>query len=439
MTRFPPITRRLWWAYKSGRLPKETFDELLLGHHLEVCATCREEYLAFTAATDYEAVFERMLGRTAALRERVHREQEAAASALSELLALESEQQQLAVRQDARFRTPAIIELLLERSYRAFPAEPRQALNLAVLVEVASECSTDALPRELHVRALAHHANALRALGHLREAEPVFQRARLLLTPSEHLHVVTDLSVYALLDWWEGVFHRERSDFERAEESLDRAALLFAVMQDEDASTRVMLSLGELYQRMGNPLDALDAVRRVLSQLTEESSPDLYWIARFNHCVYLADAGSFAEARRELAACLEKPGLGSGGTIAPRVEWLQGRIASGEGDFVAAERHFTRCRQTFLAEQSGINTALVSLDLALVYLQAGAAAKLRTIAEEMALLFQAGDVHREAVAAMMLFQEAIRQEAVTARDLRRLRRYLEDTRHNPAVPFQQPS
>lgn len=440
MARFPPITRWLWWAYETGRLPKDTFDELLLGHHLEVCAPCREEYEAFARAYDYGEAFERTMEQAGLAQEQVQSERDGAVAVVEELLAKSQDERVQALRQDERFRTSAALDELLERSYGCFPGAPDQALHLATLVEAGCPRPPDSsLSQELLVRALTHRGNALRALGHLRDAESCFREARKNLEPTSKMHIVTDLSVYALLDWWEGVGYRERSEFDRAEELLDRAALLFAVIQDEDASTRVMLSLGALYHRMGNALDALDAVAKVLAQVTEETNPGLYWIARFNRSVYLTEAESYDEAKQELAACLAASRISKIDSSEPRVAWLRGRIAAGEGDCGAAERHLRATREAFLQEDSGINMALASLDLALVYLQTGETAKLLVIAEEMALIFEAGDVHREAAAALMLFQEAVRRAAVTARDLKRLRRYLEDTRHNPAIPFQRPS
>lgn len=206
----------------------------------------------------------------------------------------------------------------------------------------------------------------------------------------------------------EGTFRRELSEFNDAEELLNRAVLFFALLGSVAVVHQVVLSLGTLYFKRGNTRDALDAVAKVLANLDEGDDPRLYWLTRFNHAVYLAEAGLFEEAQKELAACLRAPGLRT-------------------------------VRDEFLADGHGINMALVSLDLAKLSLERDETAELRRLAEELVVVFSANDVHREALAALMLFQEAVRREAVTAGYLLRLRRYLDAARNNPCLEFERPS
>lgn len=437
MAKFPPITRTIWWAYNTGRLPKEVFDELLLEHHLEVCPTCRDERAAALASLDYDETFRRLEATAGRVTAEVARERKEAEAVYAELLAPhEADRMAPAAARGSRFRSVALIELILEKSFAAFPENPREAEYLASVAEVAIRRHHPD-KRSLLVRALAHQANAQRSGGRIREARSRFREARELLRTGEH--PLLDLEIYALLDWWEGVLANETRDFEEAETLLNRAAFLYGIEREEAILDRVLLSLSGLYYKMGNIEDALDVVGRVLTHLEEAADPHLYWLARFNRSVYLTEAGSYDEAKRELAECFEARPFSESNFLSRRGRWIQGRIAAGEGDYVAAERHLRATRDAFLADMSGINAALVSLDLALVCLQTGQSRKLRALAEEMVLVFGNADIHREAMAALMLFQEAVRQDAITLREIRRLRRYLEDARNNPALAFQRPS
>ena len=58
-----------------------------------------------------------------------------------------------------------------------------------------------------------------------------------------------------------------------------------------------------------------------------------------------------------------------------------------------------------------------------------------TVAEEMFPLFEAQDVHREALAALRLFQEAARREEVTAELVQELAVYFRDARVDPSLRF----
>ena len=81
-------------------------------------------------------------------------------------------------------------------------------------------------------------------------------------------------------------------------------------------------------------------------------------------------------------------------------------------------------REGFIREGNGYDAAMASLDLALLYLKDGRTADVRRLAEEMATLFEAQDVHREALAAVVLFREAARREEVTAALVGEVRRVL---------------
>jgi hypothetical protein len=80
------------------------------------------------------------------------------------------------------------------------------------------------------------------------------------------------------------------------------------------------------------------------------------------------------------------------------------------------------------ARRHGYDAAMASLDLALLYLKEGRTADVLPLAEEMAALFEARDVHREAVAAVLLFREAAQRDEVTAGMVRELAARLETAR-----------
>lgn len=291
--------------------------------------------------------------------------------------------------------------------------------------------------------ALAHQGNALRALGRLPEAGGCFERARRLIQQGvpagQSREVIADVQIYARLAWWEGVYYRELGQWAAAEERLNRAALFFTMLLDLDGAHRVALSLTVVYLRSGHVEDALEGVTNLLKNLNEEEAPGLYWMARFNYAGYLVEAELYETAKEELRACLASPRFPRDAFTNRRVAWLGGRIDRELGDLASAEPKLAAVRAGYLEEGSGINMAVASLDLALVYLAQGRTAELKQVAEELTVIFDANDVHREALVALMLFQEAVRQERVTAAYVARLRNYLEKSRYQPGLAFEQPS
>jgi hypothetical protein len=67
----------------------------------------------------------------------------------------------------------------------------------------------------------------------------------------------------------------------------------------------------------------------------------------------------------------------------------------------------------------------------------GRTAKLKQVAEEIHAVFAAEDIHREALAALRLFQEAAREERLTIELIEDLAIYLKRARVNSSLRFRQ--
>lgn len=154
-----------------------------------------------------------------------------------------------------------------------------------------------------------------------------------------------------------------------------------------------------------------------------EAEPRLYLNGRHNLAVYLTESGRFEEAADLLEADEELYRRFPEPWTQLRLSWLRGKIAAGRGE-VAAERWFLETREGFIREGIGYDAAMVSLDLALLYLKEGRTGDVRRLAEEMVALFEAQDVHREAMAAVLLFRDAALREEVTAALVGEVRRAL---------------
>jgi hypothetical protein len=74
--------------------------------------------------------------------------------------------------------------------------------------------------------------------------------------------------------------------------------------------------------------------------------------------------------------------------------------------------------------------ALRAVPLVLLFLLT---AEVKRLARQMIPIFQAQDVHREALAALALFRKAARREEVTVEQLLRLVKYLQEARNDPGM------
>ena len=119
--------------------------------------------------------------------------------------------------------------------------------------------------------------------------------------------------------------------------------------------------------------------------------------------------------------------------------WLQGKIAFSLEDYASAEEAFLSAQRGFMAEGMGYDAALVSLDLALLYLKQRRTQELRDLVEAAVPIFASQDIHREAAAALVLFQDAVRHDAITATLVEEVVRYLKVARNDPSLRFREPS
>jgi tetratricopeptide (TPR) repeat protein len=429
------ITRELLRAVARGELSERALAQIE-AHHLEsLCPVCRQEVQAWreeqTAEKGYEYVLKALpavLGRHAFDRLAQSRQAE---RDLKELLAVTQDKRLARIgRARGRFRGTVLAELLIEESRRRTPADPREGYDLAEAARAVVQRSPDH-PDTFSLLALAsaHMANACRAGGDLRRAGEHFQHVRYLVRHEG----VTDPIVLAQIDHLEGSLRKDQRRFEEAEALLTRAAMLFRISGASVETTRVFCTLGALFFQHGRFGQAIETTEAALESLLPEAEPRLYLMGRHNLALYLAEAGRFAQAAGLVAADEDLYRQHPEPWTQLRLSWLRGKIAAGLGETAEAEGFFRETRAGFVEQRNGYDAAMASLDLALLYLKGGRTADVLPLAEEMVALFEAQDVHREALAAVLLFQEAAQRTEVTAAMVRELAGRLEAVRHGGTV------
>jgi tetratricopeptide (TPR) repeat protein len=192
----------------------------------------------------------------------------------------------------------------------------------------------------------------------------------------------------------------------------------------------------DTYHAEGSLDRAIETTRKALALLGPNSELRLNLCGTYNLAFYLAEAGRFDEAAEVLewneALFRQFPEPWT----QLRLLWLRADIAAGLDDFATAEQGYVETRAGFIAQGIGYDAAIVSLDLAVLCLRQGRTADVRRIAEEMIPLFQAQDVHREALSALALFQEAARQDRLTVEKTLEVAAYLREARLEPARRFE---
>jgi hypothetical protein len=101
-------------------------------------------------------------------------------------------------------------------------------------------------------------------------------------------------------------------------------------------------------------------------------------------------------------------------TLAKREAPLPPWIAAGLGRREEAREALAAVRREFLTRDMAYDAALVTLELATLSIKEGRIAEVKDLAGEIVEIFRTRDVHREALAALTVFQSAALLETATA-------------------------
>src|SRR5260370_21813225 len=160
----------------------------------------------------------------------------------------------------------------------------------------------------------------------------------------------------------------------------------------------------------------------------EERDPRLVLCLRRNLVWFLPAAGKSEEAAALLPEGKELALRLGNDLDLVRLRWAEGRVAFGNGLRGPAEQAFKEVQRAFLERDMGYDAALVSLDLAILYAQEGCIPELKQLALDVLPVFSSREVHREAMAALLLFQHAREEERLTVDLARQLASLLERER-----------
>lgn len=424
----------------EGELPPRVLVQILYDHVKELCPQCRRALEAVqgmtppttraagerpAAASGPEAYLATIDGAGRRLGERLSaagEERRRARRDLAALRALPPGERERRVRSArTRFRSRALAELLVEASHQTARHDPAEAVALAALVpavlaRLSCPAGRAAAPA-LNVLALAKRANALRVGGDLPAADRVFAEVRERLAAT----VLDDPALHAEVCSLEASLRCDQRRLGEAEHLLDRAILLARLGHDERALAEVLIKRADLHGERQDHAAAGECLREALSLLGESGDRHLLACALGTLATIECDRGAFAAAE-ELLGRYRGVLIGDGGVWSTvRVLALEGRIAHGLGRHAEAEDRFLAAQQACLDHEMEHDAATLGLELAVLYAEQGRMSEVKEIARRIQPAFASREVHREATAALVLFQQAVAAERVTVEAIRSLR------------------
>jgi tetratricopeptide (TPR) repeat protein len=383
-------------------------------HLLKECPVCKErsrERSSRQQRYDYDSAFSVAEKALDAFFAQGAQPEASPEALLAELHALPKEAQVETIRSSSRYTNPILIDFLIEQSHGKRYKDTDAMLHFAHLALVAADsCTVDIAgsePRlsDLRGRAWGCHGNSLRICGRLPEAEPA------ILTAQRYLEAGTgDPPLRARLYEFKTSLRMFQGRHPEAIEAAQEAASIYEAIGQTHNLASSLVQKAMACQYSGDSEEAVSVLNRAIPIIDPEKNPHLLLAACHNLVLnYIAldrpeQALSLYFETRNLYKDFEDD------LILLRVGWQEGQLLRDLGHLEAAETTLLQARKGFVDRNLAHEVAMVSLDLAWVYVKLGRVEQLKKTVTEAIPIFQALRVGREAIAALLQLQHGEEQE-----------------------------
>jgi tetratricopeptide (TPR) repeat protein len=358
--------------------------------------------------------------------------------------------QGLLVHNSLRFRDRFLCEELLVASRdEGFRDGARSEELAALAVAISGQLLQDAKPlfdgqglataelgdrlllAGMRARAWAQLGNALRILVDMDGAGKAFDAADAIVAAHPGIGPLDKARVLDL----RASFSMNLRQFADAAKLLDRVIAIYRRLGQRGLLGRALNQKALVLGEQGNLKGEMALLRRALELLDPHEDTRWFLTVRHNMIVALLADG----CPREAFALLfnTRPlylKMGDRWSLL-RLRWVEGQVSQGMNRFDQAEAAYREVREAFMDLGLAYDAALASLDLALILAQQGKTAEMGRLAQEMLTFFESRQIHREAMAAFLVFCDAARSERAELGLLREVATFLKRARNAPGLSF----
>jgi len=326
-------------------------------------------------------------------------------------------------------------QMSLDEAVRMGVVEPSRAVDfaevgVAIFRRESDENGSNAEEaNEKLAEALAVLGNAKRICSDLRGAGEAFRAS------DRYLDRVSGTSVHrANVLQLRAVYFAECGELSGAVESIDEAISTYQSIGDPHLVGRALIGKGTLLRSFGEPAIAVEILRSGMELTDSCREPRLALVAKHNLVCSLVESGSRQEALNILNEARDSHAQLGNPVDLIRLMWLEGSIALDLGEVFEAEELFLKVKSYFVEHEMPHDVALVSLDLAMVYLKQARIAELKELAAEMVTISTGLGIRRELIAALAFFNKAKEiEQAATMSFLQELIEVAEKARQRGAL------
>jgi tetratricopeptide (TPR) repeat protein len=430
------IQEELFGRFLRGDVSKDEARKVVQ-HLLSACPECAEMTHRVTLAsgifgdrppgtTDWEHAYKEAFTRALAFA--TEAEQQIALEKLrgwAQWATLEPMNPQLRfeiVEEDTSYQTYGFYSRLLEAGSWTSRREPSEAVDIFRLAIIVAEQLTSSPAGERRAADLRAHAwaalgNAKRIADDFEGARQAFNEAWRILEdgtgdPEEEAHLIS----------LEASYMKAIGEFELAESSLIEAYEQYQRAGDTPRQGRVLLQMGDIIGHV-NPERGISHLRKALALIDVEQDPRLDLCAKHDLALYLTESGQPEEALAVLERARPLYRRFKDDLTQLRLHWLEGKIAHGLGEYQQAESIFSQLWDEFRALNLNQEVVLVTIDLAEALTQKGEPARAAELTAGCYNIMKNWGLHKDALAAWLVFQDALAQGLTTENLFHRVSEY----------------
>jgi transcriptional regulator with XRE-family HTH domain len=330
------------------------------------------------------------------------------------------------------YRSWALAVRLCDESEKAAADDAGRAVELASLAVRAAERAPgeEGWRRRLQGYAWAFLGNSRRVAGDLSAAHQAFDRFLQYWGPPEPTNPGL-LPEWRVLDL-EASLRREQRQWNHAFRLHDQAQ----TTAPPEELGRILVKRAMTLEQSGDHERAIATLTKAAPHVDIQRNPRLGFALYSNLALNLCRLERFTAAEKVLPNARRLAAQLGNALDLLRLRWPEALTAAGLGRRAEAIEAFSYARAGFLDRDMAYDAALATLELAVLYLEDGRSPEVKMLARQMEPIFRAQGVHREALAALKLFRDAVEKEEATVDLARRLAEYLHRARYDPDLRFE---
>lgn len=314
-----------------------------------------------------------------------------------------------------------LFRMLIERSIESSRIDAERGLELA---ELAIDC-VGALRGRLAPAALLPLqaegwiwlANARRRAHDYPSAEDAIGRAE----PA--VKSVNDTDVRTAFLIVKSGLRMAQSRFDEAQKLADQAVMALETTSDPKLGVMGLAHRANLFLTLEQPEDAVADFWHARKLADRVDDKYLRAIIYQGLTVCLAKLGRHQQVARFLPIARDLFQEIGFHKALYHLEWTEAFLAWDLGQLELAEKHFATARIGFTKEDEPFQSAMVTLDLALLLAEQGRSTEVLRLVSELIPVFEGLKAHREALLTLRLLEQAVAAREVSTKSLKKIRSF----------------